>query len=110
MLPELQSKLCQGQSDRNQTLNIESGNFDTLVKLAYRGMGMTLLPYLTAIDLPDQYRRFIKPIAEPTPSREISILHSRTQLKLEWIQALETLILGHLPEKVLQAPEKVVKP
>lgn len=103
-------KLCQGQSDRNQALNIESGNFDTLVKLAYRGMGMTLLPYLTAIDLPDQYRRFIKPIAEPTPSREISILHARTQLKLEWIQALETLILGHVPEKVLQVPEKVVKP
>lgn len=58
----------------------------------------------------DQYRSFIKPIAEPTPSREISILHSRTQLKLEWIQALETLIVGHLPEKVLQVPEKVVKP
>jgi LysR family hydrogen peroxide-inducible transcriptional activator len=71
---------------------------------------MTLLPYLTAIDLPDKYRSFIKPIAEPTPSREISILHSRTQLKLEWIQALETMIIAHLPEKVLEVPEELVKP
>ena len=103
-------KLCQSQDHGTQALNMESGNFDTLVKLAHRGMGMTLLPYLTAIDLADQYRPSVKPIAEPTPSRQISMLYARTQLKMEWITALGTIIKAQLPEKVLGEPEELVSP
>ena len=103
-------RLCQADGGSNSNLKMESGNFDTLVKLAHRGMGMTLLPYLTAIDLPEKYRPNIKPIAEPTPSREISLLYSRTQLKLEWIKALRQSITEHLPVRVLEKPEQVVNP
>ena len=89
---------------------MESGHFDTLVKLADKGMGMTLLPYLAGIDLNDRYKGSIKPIAEPTPTRQVSLIHSRTQLKLEWIQALENKFLKNLPKKVLESPEQVVSP
>ncbi|MEY2962962.1 MAG: hypothetical protein RL754_223 [Bacteroidota bacterium] len=102
--------LCGTKEAVESNLKMESGNFDTLVKLAHRGMGMTLLPYLTALDLHEKYRKSIIPIAEPTPSREISLLYSRTQLKLEWIKALKETIIAHLPERVLQGPEKVVSP
>jgi len=89
---------------------MESGNFDTLVKLAHRGMGMTLLPYLTAIDLDEKYKPSVKPIATPTPGREISLLYARTQLKVEWIEAMGALIKAHLPQKVLSKPEQIVSP
>ena len=89
---------------------MESGNFDTLVKFAHRGMGMTLLPYLTAIDLDEKYKPSIKPIATPTPGREISLLYARTQLKVEWIEAMGELIKAHLPQKVLSKPEQIVSP
>lgn len=103
-------KICNAQETATTGLNMESGSFDTLVKLAHRGLGMTLLPYLTAIDLPEKYRPFVKPIAEPTPSREISLLHSRTQLKMEWIHAMGDLIRAGMPEKVLEKPERLVSP
>jgi LysR family hydrogen peroxide-inducible transcriptional activator len=103
-------KLCQTQLHPNQRVQMESGNFDTLIKLAHRGMGMTLLPYLTAIDLSEKYRPFIKPIAEPTPSREVSLLYARTQLKQEWIKALADVIKSTLPEKVLHPSGQVVSP
>lgn len=103
-------KICKTQNNTESGLNMESGNFDTLVKLAYKGMGMTLLPYLTAIDLPEKYKPFVKPVAEPTPSREVSLIYSRTQLKLEWINALGAMILEALPAKVLEKPEQIVSP
>ena len=89
---------------------MESGHFDTLVKLADKGMGMTLLHYLTGIDLNDRYKSYVKPIAEPTPTRQVSLIYSRAQLKLEWIEALGETIKKHLPKKVLQQPEHVVSP
>lgn len=102
--------LCNPKNLNGDGIHMESGHFDTLVKLADKGMGMTLLPYLTGIDLNDRYKGSIKPIAEPTPTRQVSLIHSRTQLKLEWIQALEKIILKNLPKKVLESPEQVVSP
>ena len=90
---------------------MESGHFDTLIKLADKGMGMTLLPYLTSLDLNnDKYKGSVKPITEPTPTRQVSLIYSRAQLKLEWIEALGVIIKNHLPEKVLQHPEQVISP
>ena len=103
-------KLCQANPQEGQGLQMESGNFDTLVKLAHRGMGMTLLPYLTAIDLEEKYKSSVKPIATPTPGREISLLYARTQLKIEWIEAMGALIKVHLPKKVLSKPDQIVSP
>lgn len=102
--------LCNTKNLTSDGIHMESGHFDTLVKLADKGMGMTLLPYLTGLDLNDRFKGMIKPIAEPTPARQISLIHSRTQLKLEWIEALEKLIVEHLPKKVLETPEQVVSP
>lgn len=103
-------KLCKTNAQEGQGLQMESGNFDTLVKLAHRGMGMTLLPYLTAIDLQENYKSSVKPIATPTPGREISLLYARTQLKIEWIEAMGSLIKTHLPKKVLSQPDEIVSP
>lgn len=90
---------------------MESGHFDTLIKLADKGMGMTLLPYLTSLDLNnDRFKGSVKPIAEPTPTRQVSLIYSRAQLKLAWIEALGVIIKNQLPKKVLQQPEQVISP
>ena len=102
--------LCNSINLNSEGIHMESGHCDTLVKLADKGMGMTLLPYLTGIDLNDRYKGSVKPIAEPTPTRQVSLIYSRAQLKLEWIEALGETIKNHLPQKVLQQPEQVVSP
>jgi LysR family hydrogen peroxide-inducible transcriptional activator len=103
-------KLCQTELQQDQRINMESGNFDTLVKLAHRGLGMTLLPYLNTLDLASKYKKGIKPIAEPTPAREISMLYTRTQLKQEWIKAMAAVIQSTLPEKLLEKSDHIISP
>jgi len=97
--------LCDGAftetGNTNQLLEFESGNFETLIKLSNQGFGMTLLPYLTALDLNDVDRANLKPIEHPQPTREISIVHSRAQLKISIIDILEAEIKKVIPEKLL---------
>ncbi len=103
--------LCNPINLRSEGIHMESGHFDTLIKLADKGMGMTLLPYLTSIDLNnDRFKGSVKPIAEPTPTRQVSLIYSRAQLKLAWIEALGVIIKNQLPKKVLQQPEQVISP
>jgi len=75
-------------STNEHLLELESGNFETLIRLSNQGFGMTLLPYLTALDLYEENRKYIKPIEHPQPSREISIVHSKPQLKLSIIEII----------------------
>ena len=54
--------LCNPINLRSEGIHMESGHFDTLIKLADKGMGMTLLPYLTSLDLNnDRYKGSVNP-------------------------------------------------
>lgn len=95
----------------NQILEFESGNFETLIKLANQGFGMTLIPYLTALDLNEADRANIKPIEHPQPTREISLVYSRAQLKISIIEILEREIKSLIPKKLLErADTELISP
>lgn len=100
--------ICNKISDSDQRpVELESGNFETLVKLSKQGFGMTLIPYLHAIDMAEEDQKYIKPIADPKPSREISIVYTRAELKIKVIEELKKIILNNIPEK-MQADQKAV--
>ncbi|NEN22504.1 LysR family transcriptional regulator [Cryomorpha ignava] len=98
--------LCDGAfaetGNANNLLEFESGNFETLVKLSNQGFGMTLIPYLTALDLNEADRANLKPIDHPQPTREISLIYSRAQLKISIINILEAEIKKLIPKKLLE--------
>lgn len=95
----------------NQLLEFESGNFETLIKLANQGFGMTLIPYLTALDLGETDIANIKPIEHPQPTREISLVYSRAQLKISIIEILEREIKSLIPKKLLErADTELISP
>lgn len=102
--------ICGQQSAGKRQIELESGNFETLIKLAQLGYGMTLLPYLTAIDLPKDLRASVKPIAEPTPSREISLIYSQNHVKSAVVDKLGPLLRKCVPERLLFEKNAVVKP
>ena len=60
---------------------------------------MTLLPYLAAIDLKTD-RKAIKPFGDPQPTREVSLLYSRAQLKTRAIKALRQAIEAGIPKRL----------
>ena len=71
---------------------LESGSFETLIRLADEGLGMTLLPYLHTLDLKESKQKHVKFFSKPYPSREVSLVHHRNELKLHIIKALQESI------------------
>jgi LysR family hydrogen peroxide-inducible transcriptional activator len=103
--------LCEARKEqRKSNLQLESGNFDTLIRLSQLGYGMTLLPYLTAADLRKEWQTLIKPIDEPKPTREISLVFTKAQLKRGLIEKLGEVILEVVPERMVKEKSNVVKP
>lgn len=73
---------------------IESGSFETMVKLADEGLGMTLLPYLHTLDMGPKSTAKLRHFKEPRPSREVSLIYNKKELKVHIIEALRTTIAG----------------
>lgn len=91
--------------ENSEHFEFESGNFETLIRLSNQGFGMTLIPYLTALDMNEADKKHLKPIEHPQPSREISIIHSKAQLKLSIVDLLINEIKARIPKKLLKADD-----
>lgn len=104
-------KICNNHSENyNHHFYMEAGNFETLVRLSKKGLGITLIPYLMAIEMNEQEKNSIKPIAEPKPTREISLVHAKTHHKLKIAAQLTQMIQSSVPEKLWINTGEVVKP
>ena len=87
--------LCKSKNLGNDNhFQIESGSFETLVKLADEGLGMTLLPYLHTLDMNEKATAKLRYFKSPKPSREVSLIYSKKELKLHIIEALRNTIAG----------------
>jgi LysR family transcriptional regulator, hydrogen peroxide-inducible genes activator len=87
--------ICKATSLPNDShFQIESGSFETMVRLADEGLGMTLLPYLHTLDMSPKAAAKLRHFKEPRPSREVSLIYSKKELKLHIIEALRGVISG----------------
>jgi LysR family hydrogen peroxide-inducible transcriptional activator len=73
---------------------LESGSFETLIKLADEGLGTTLLPYLHTLDLKESDKLKLRHFKEPKPAREVSLIFPKNELKIHIIEALRSTIAG----------------
>lgn len=73
---------------------IESGSFETLIKLADEGLGITLLPYLHTLDINEKDKAKLKHFVVPVPAREVSLIFPKTELKFQIVDALRNTISG----------------
>jgi len=96
-------KLCSKQGDNKVFSNItfESGNLETLKNLIRRGEGYTLIPHLATLNLfENEKKKLLKTISNPVPSREISLVHSRSFLKESIINSLVNVIIENIPSEL----------
>ncbi len=97
------------KNDKSASIHLESGNFETLIKLAKQGFGMTLIPYLLALELKEtEDKKYIRPFEKPQPSREISIIYRRAQLKIHVIEKIAEAIKKSVPKHMVTAKEMQV--
>ena len=103
--------LCKGgfrlDSDRFQ---LESGSFETLVKLADEGLGMTLLPYLHTLDLGNGNRDNLRFFQEPPPAREVSLIYHKKELKFQITESLKEVIASVVRGAIAFQDVKIISP
>ena len=98
---------------KNQTedkFQLESGSIEMLVKLSNEGLGMTLLPYLHTLDLKEDERVNLHHFVEPSPAREVSIIYNKSELKMQIIEALQSVISGIIRGAIAFQDVKIISP
>ncbi|SHM59331.1 LysR family transcriptional regulator, hydrogen peroxide-inducible genes activator [Flavobacterium xinjiangense] len=103
--------LCksQGKNEFNH-FQIESGSFETLIKLADEGLGTTLLPYLHTLDLKESDKLKLRHFKEPKPAREVSLIFPKSELKIQIIDALRSTIAGVIKGAIVFHNVQIVSP
>ena len=102
-------KVCSMESTGTVLPNVEfaSGNLETLKTLVRRQMGYTLLPELALAELSEADRaKYVRSFEKPVPTREVSLVHSRSFLKANIVGAMEQTILENLPAEIRSLKRK----
>lgn len=103
--------LCKHNATKDfNHFRIESGSFETLIKLADEGLGTTLLPYLHTLELKDADKRKLRHFKEPKPAREISLLFPKNELKIQIIDALRSTIAGVVKGAIVFQNVQIISP
>lgn len=103
--------LCKRNTDDKRShFQLESGSFETLIKLADEGLGTTLLPYLHTLDLKESDRAKLRHFVEPKPAREVSLIYPKNELKIHLIDALRTTISGVVRGAIAFQNVQIVSP
>ncbi|CAM1353328.1 LysR family transcriptional regulator [Tenacibaculum insulae] len=89
---------------------LESGSFDTLIKLSKDGLGMTLLPYLNTLDLNENDKAHLREFETPPPAREVSLIYHKSQLKMQLIEALKSTIDSVVRGAIAFSDVEIVSP
>jgi LysR family hydrogen peroxide-inducible transcriptional activator len=89
--------LCELRKKTNTRLNFQTGNLEMLKELVRNYQGMTILPELASLNLPDSEKIRLSRFASPAPVREVSMALHRNYLKKRHIDALQKTILERIP-------------
>lgn len=103
--------LCKASRNyEGDNFQLESGSFETLIKLSNEGLGMTLLPYLHTLDVHDRDKPKLKMFKEPIPAREVSLIFNKSELKIQIIDAMQKTIAGVVKGAIAFQNVKIISP
>ncbi|TDD94200.1 LysR substrate-binding domain-containing protein [Flavobacterium cellulosilyticum] len=103
--------LCKNQNvSPKNSFQLESGSFETLIKLVDEGIGTTLLPYLHTLDLKEKDKSKLKHFKEPKPAREVSLIYPKSELKIHIIDELRTTISGVVKGAITFQNVQIISP
>jgi len=103
--------LCKASKlTKDDSFQLASGSFETLIKLSHEGLGMTLLPYLHTLDISEGQKKHLRHFVEPSPAREVSIIYNKSELKLQIINAMYDVIAGIVRGAIRFQDVKIISP
>lgn len=94
----------------SRRFELTSGSFETLIGLANEGLGVTFLPYLHTLKLSENDKKHLIEFQNPKPSREISLIFPKSELKIHIIDALKNTISGVIKGAIAFQDVDIVSP
>ncbi|SFC13453.1 LysR family transcriptional regulator, hydrogen peroxide-inducible genes activator [Zunongwangia mangrovi] len=98
------------KSSEDEHFRLQSGSFETLIKLANEGLGMTLLPYLHTLDIAEKDKNNLKMFKDPVPAREVSLIYNRSELKMQIIDAMRKVIASVVKGAITFQNVEIISP
>lgn len=95
---------------KDDSFQLQSGSFETLIKLSHEGLGMTLLPYLHTLDISEGQKKHLRFFKDPSPAREVSIIYDKSELKLQIINVMYDVITGIVRGAIRFQDVKIISP
>lgn len=103
--------LCKSfKQHEEDKFQLESGSIEMLIKLSKEGLGMTMLPYLHTLDLHESDVKNLRHFKEPSPAREVSIIYHKSELKIQIIDALQSVISGIIRGAIAFQNVEIISP
>jgi len=99
------------QNDKPVHLHFEGENLETLLNLVDKNIGMTLLPYLATLNLKNRSQStsgVIEEFVPPIPTRKISLIYPRSELKKRLIEVLGAEIMAAIPKELREVENHFV--
>jgi len=96
-----------------QDYSFQGGNFQTLINLVEKNVGMTILPQLVASKMKSKaLKSMVKEFNKKTPIRNVGFVYKKSFYKLKILKGLKELILSEIPNEfqTIDNNEKLVFP
>lgn len=81
----------------SQSLTYQTGSLETIVRMADLGYGQTIIPQMFVDYLDVKSKEKVHVLPDPTPVREVSLIHAKSYSRKAVIDALKLEILAHIP-------------
>ncbi|GGF27992.1 hydrogen peroxide-inducible genes activator [Echinicola rosea] len=102
--------ICDQTKFQRMNFHYESGSLEGLKNMVNRYKGVTLLPELATFDLAEEEKSRIRPFAGEQPTREVSIVLTRSFLKKRLVELLYNEVTQAIPKEMTSSAHgKVVK-
>lgn len=88
------------KSTKGSYFDYETGSIETLRRMVDMNDGITILPELATLDMPDTQQQLIRHFKKPAPVREVSVVVQRDFMKKRLIDALRQEIVDCIPAKI----------
>jgi len=90
--------ICDQSKFQRMNFHYESGSLEGLKNMVDRYKGVTLLPELATLNLNPEEKSRLRPFSGNQPSREVSIILTRSFLKKKLVELLYQEIVSAIPE------------
>jgi len=90
-------KICELRNLENSKIKYNAGSIESLINITEAVGGMTIIPELSTWKLSADRKERVIPFVEPTPVREVSMIHHKFTTKLRLIHTVLNTITDVIP-------------